>query len=48
MKTLTKEEIKQINGGKGIVGEITGEITDIGNAISNGWNDLKEGYGTRR
>ncbi|WP_369041090.1 bacteriocin [Staphylococcus chromogenes] len=48
MKILNEKELKDINGGKGIVGEITGEITDIGNAISNAWHDLKEGYGTRR
>ena len=42
MKTLNEKQLKDINGGKGIVGEVTGEVTSIGNAISNGWHDLKQ------
>ncbi|CUG71109.1 bacteriocin [Staphylococcus aureus] len=38
MKTLNEKQLKDINGGKGIVGE----VTSIGNAISNGWHDLKQ------
>ncbi|PIH18642.1 bacteriocin-type signal sequence [Staphylococcus epidermidis] len=42
MKTLNEKQLKDINGGKGIAGEVTGEVTSIGNAISNGWHDLKQ------
>ena len=42
MTTLNEKQLKDINGGKGIVGEVTGEVTSIGNAISNGWHDLKQ------